>query len=1101
MMPPIIPGWRCDKRIGSGADATVWRACPEGGGAPMALKVIPLVRLRDPVAHLREAWAAGSTGSRFVVVVHDTGLHGDSAWLVMELADGDAAGLAARCGGRLRPTTAARIARDVARGLQALSDHGFVHRDVKPSNVLLRPDGSALIGDLAPMRGGGTATRSADLVGTPAYLSPEQVCGAMPDARSDVHALGATLFALIAGHPPFAADGTLDLLRAIAEQPAPDLRAIVPAVPPAIAAVVAMALAKDPAQRQQRPAQLAADLDAALSGQAPSRVAAPAVRAVAPAAPRVWPTWLLPVAVATASVLGVVLGAVAATSSQAMRDAEAEAVASTAREIRQRRQAAIEEATLTKLQSRLDSLRRDRDRLQASRLAALPAAAPAKPVLVSPAPVPVPVSVPGPAPAPVSMPVLVPLVAIQEPIVPTAPAPAAPAPAVDAPPPPPADAPEPRSVNPRLMTRVMDDSWDLAGATVNPRDPDELLVWDIGLHLWRSPDCGRSWEQLDQPDNVQGGSSQWAGRHAFWAGLNGFIPAGDDRLGWLTTDGGKTWKRLAAPRAPVPQTASALSRCSQRVMLPDGSIVLAMESDDRQAGCTLFISRDAGRTWRSGATISDGAVRLLMACRELLILSGGGSTWRASLDGGVSWMAAPSLSWQDPVWSTDHARLRLLEPTGGLACLDPATKSWTHVELTPPLRGGLLAFVPDPREISTIYAVDRKLGVVRTTDHGTTWCPCVFQPGSAPRSIVIAGCRKPRLLVVAGREVQIIDLAAPGSDLFPVPPTPAAGVVSWRPLPCRWGVSAGVASHPTQPDTLLLWNPSAIWRSTDAGAAWEQVLAPDMNRSLSWTRMTFAPARKACVLTVWGDQMQGLVIGEDGRVAGIRGLDAQLLRDGPVITDGGMLVAAILRNQSDFQNLRLMGSRDGGSTWREEGRLQTSEIQLVPVAGGLVVVHSDGADLFASVDGGRTSIAARLPVRCGGLGPATFVDGTRVWAVDRSWRTLACFDVKTRRWRSQALRGVADDLRIPGWQAFVIDPADNARMWVVANGGMLAHSRDGGRTWYAFDLPFRAASKACLDLLRGTNPRLVSVGEEELLVLDAGAAGSALFNRPLSLSP
>ena len=103
MTPPAIPGWICEEAIGHGADATVWRARPAGGGAAMALKVIPLARLRDPAAHLREAWAAGSTGCRQVVAVYDAGQHGEHAWLAMELANEDAAMLAGLWGAHTAP--------------------------------------------------------------------------------------------------------------------------------------------------------------------------------------------------------------------------------------------------------------------------------------------------------------------------------------------------------------------------------------------------------------------------------------------------------------------------------------------------------------------------------------------------------------------------------------------------------------------------------------------------------------------------------------------------------------------------------------------------------------------------------------------------------------------------------------------------------------------------------------------------------------------------------------------------------------------------------------------------------------------------------------
>lgn len=1106
-----IPGWQLEAEIGRGADATVWRARPAGGGAPVALKVIPQIRLRDPEAHLREAWAAGSTGSRGVVAVHDVGRHGDVAWIAMELASGDAAALAGRCGGRLKPSTAARIARDVARGLQALADHGYVHRDVKPSNILLRADGSAMIGDLAPIRGGGTSTRSADMVGTPAYLSPEQVRGAMPDARSDVHGLGATLFALIAGRPPFIGEQALDLMRAIAERPAPDLRALAPDVPEALAAVVATALAKDPALRQQRPGRLADDLDEALAGRTPSRAAAPAVRAAEPRAGGSFPGWL-PLAVGTVmAILGLGLGAHLGSPSAAALAAEAQAAEAAARARIERRSA--EAAAVAGLHQRIDALRSERDRLLMQQRAAtvLPAAASPTPTAVAVAPAPAPVpdvvrvpAVPVPSPKPAAVTVVAPA-AVPEAALPAVPA--VPAAAVAAAQPVvvaaartqplavPANQPEPTSAVPRVSSSVLPRASALCGVAVNPQRPDELLAWDDMQQLWRSTDCGRSWDQLDRPDG-QAWTRAWAGQTAWWSGKDGFIPAGDDRLGWMTTDG-RTWRRLAAPRAPFPAEAGVLARCDQRVMLADGTLMLGVV----QRECQIYASHDAGRTWQQVGRFPGTALRLVPQGDGVLILAMRDAAWSASRDGGRSWQACAAMPARQEVWNMLLGRFCVLDGRL-LGICDPADGAWTR-QVAPLDLQDVQAMVPDPRDPSRIYALDRSLGLVRG-EGGSAWRACELQPTGGQGALAIAGARKPRLVAAVGREVAVIDLAA-AADPFPPPPDAAAGAVTACAIDDLVSGCLGVAAVPGRDGELLAWSYGGIWRTRDAGTSWEQILRLDAMRSQRVVALSVSAPRRACLLAMRNDAAIGALLGDDGKSQTVRGLAMDLVQDGPLLTDSGLMVALAQRSQDDWQNLGLMTSRDG-QTWKEEGRLAVNglaegECRLVAAGGGLVVLRAQNDDIAASADGGRTWVAAKVRQAGRRLGGGCFVDGPRVWIVDAAWSVLCCFDAKTRRWRTQELRGLGDVATMPAWRALVVDPADPARLWVAADSGRLVHSQDGGRTWRVCGLQLRLGFNASLDLLRGAKPRLAVATYDGVTLIDAGPAGAALFNRPLVAAP
>lgn len=756
MTPPTIPGWICEEAIGHGADATVWRAQPTAGGTAVALKVIPLARLRDPAAHLREAWAAGSTGCRQVVAVHDAGQHGDCAWLAMELASEDAAMLAARCGRRLRPATAARIARDVARGLQALADHGFVHRDVKPSNILLRADGSAMIGDLAPLRGGGTATRSADLSGTPAYLSPEQIRGSAPDVRSDVHALGATIFALIAGRPPFAADGALDLLRAIAETPAPDLRSLVPDVPPAIADVVATALAKDPVRRQQRPAHLAAELDEALAGRTPSRVAAPAVRVAAtPAKPLARSTWLPIAATGVAVLAGLAGGALSAQpSSQALAD-EAQAAKAAAVARGERHHTETETAVIATLRSRLDRLRLERERLTHRQPAApMPVAAPPA---VEPAPV-APITGAA-APAPVATP---PIVAMVESAV--TPPPAVLPPARD----PPAIDSEAAATLPRIHVITTGRSRSFVGMSINPLAVKHLVGWDGDRLLWSSTDHGASWSQAETrlPKSSAWSSETHPARAAQWHGAYGFVPGVGARAGWLTRDGGQSWLDVPPPTPVI--ALDTVDWPAQRTMTADGAVHAAARVSGQRRAWRISTTRDAGATWRDSVDVKADKLALHAVGDRLLIVAGSG-TWQASLDLGQTWQDLPVGSHEKPVCCGDAALVRLLSWRGGLSLLDVATGRWSVATMAQPEGGDVTAFAVDPRDPRTVFAIDPRSGLIRTSDQGRTWRTWGLPSMVKPSSLLIVGTRRPRLYCSGSDGITSVDLTASCDDLFTRP--------------------------------------------------------------------------------------------------------------------------------------------------------------------------------------------------------------------------------------------------------------------------------------------------------------------------------------------
>lgn len=268
---PEIPGYQLGELIGWGAAGGVWRAVQDAIGREIALKVVPLGRSVDATGFIAEVHALGQLNHPQVVTCHDAGTTGDRLYLAMEmLTGGDAERLRRAAGGRLDETRALSIVRDAALGLAAIAGAGLVHRDLKPANLLLTADGRAKIGDLGLARPSGPAYGVSWAVqGTPAFWSPEQVRGETLDVRSDIHALGATLYTLLCGQSPFTSGTILELIRAIGERQAPDPALLFPEISDAARTIILVALAKDPALRHPTAEALAEDLNAALSGSAP----------------------------------------------------------------------------------------------------------------------------------------------------------------------------------------------------------------------------------------------------------------------------------------------------------------------------------------------------------------------------------------------------------------------------------------------------------------------------------------------------------------------------------------------------------------------------------------------------------------------------------------------------------------------------------------------------------------------------------------------------------------------------------------------------------------------------------------------------------------
>jgi WD40 repeat protein len=245
----------------------VFRARDTRLGRDVAVKVLPLSFASDPERQRRfeqESRAVAALDHPNVLVVHDVGAHESRPWIVTELLDGESLREKLR-EGRLPPRKAVDIAVQVARGLSAAHEKGIVHRDLKPDNVFVTRDGRAKVLDfglarLDPLsldREGETqaapkeTTSPGLLVGTIAYMSPEQARGRPADARSDVFALGAVLYEMLAGKRPFTGPTAADTLSAILREDPPPVQTGSGVVPPALDRVLRRCLEKEPSERFQ----------------------------------------------------------------------------------------------------------------------------------------------------------------------------------------------------------------------------------------------------------------------------------------------------------------------------------------------------------------------------------------------------------------------------------------------------------------------------------------------------------------------------------------------------------------------------------------------------------------------------------------------------------------------------------------------------------------------------------------------------------------------------------------------------------------------------------------------------------------------------------
>ncbi|MCP4896349.1 MAG: serine/threonine protein kinase [bacterium] len=258
--------------LGAGGMGQVYRALDLQLDREVALKMVSKIDAQDKVfvaRFEREARAASAVNHPNVAQVYSIGRHDGGPYYAMELVEGESLDAILANQGPLAPSQAYDLLKQACEGLQAANERGVIHRDLKPSNLMLSSSGLLKVVDFGLARrvnADQTLTQTGNIVGTPAFMPPEQALSKDLDQRSDIYALGATFFQLLSGQAPFTADTPLEVVTKHLHEPPPILMATNPAIPSQLSAIVQKMLAKSPKNRFQTYDELLNTIERAKQG-------------------------------------------------------------------------------------------------------------------------------------------------------------------------------------------------------------------------------------------------------------------------------------------------------------------------------------------------------------------------------------------------------------------------------------------------------------------------------------------------------------------------------------------------------------------------------------------------------------------------------------------------------------------------------------------------------------------------------------------------------------------------------------------------------------------------------------------------------------------
>ncbi len=268
--------YRITGQLGKGGMAVVYRAVHAALGREVALKVVSPQFAEDPTFRsrfLREAQVAARINHPNVVTCFDAGEGDGRLFMALELVTGgDLLDLLDRRGGRLDEVLALGLMRDALAGLEAVEAAGLVHRDIKPANIFITDGGQAKVADLglARVSGNDQVTQPGVIMGTPAYIAPEQANGVPDlDIRADLYSLGASLYHLLTGQPPFSSDSAVATLIKALNEPVPDPAILRPDLTPGCRTLILRLMEKDRNRRHVSARQAREEVETLLTGRQP----------------------------------------------------------------------------------------------------------------------------------------------------------------------------------------------------------------------------------------------------------------------------------------------------------------------------------------------------------------------------------------------------------------------------------------------------------------------------------------------------------------------------------------------------------------------------------------------------------------------------------------------------------------------------------------------------------------------------------------------------------------------------------------------------------------------------------------------------------------